>query len=155
MERKMRHSERELNVEDAKKLLVKGKTGTLAVNGDDGYPYAVPVNYIYMDDAVYIHSAKYGYKIDAVSADSKVCLSVILYNEIIESETTTKFESVIVTGNASVLTEDDEKQRIMEGMVKTLAPSNINGGMETIKKLLPAVCIIKIDISKLSGKAYR
>lgn len=62
MSRTMHHKERQLSTEETRRLLSLGKEGILAVNGDEGYPYAVPVNYIYMDDAIYIHTALHGYK---------------------------------------------------------------------------------------------
>lgn len=51
MARKMNHAERQLSTEQAQALLAKGKEGVLSVNGDNGYPYAVPVNYVYQDGA--------------------------------------------------------------------------------------------------------
>lgn len=47
MFRPMRRKERAISDEEAKKLLLLGRRGVLAINGDDGYPYAIPVNYFY------------------------------------------------------------------------------------------------------------
>ena len=62
----MNKVERQLSQEDTLALLKKGDHGTLSVNGDDGYPYATPVNYIMVEDKLYIHSAPYGYKIECL-----------------------------------------------------------------------------------------
>ena len=70
MERKMQKPERQLSPEATLALLKRGDHGTLSVLGDDGYPYATPVNYIVMNDKVYLHSAPYGYKIDCLQRDS-------------------------------------------------------------------------------------
>lgn len=155
MARKMNHAERQLSTEQAQALLAKGKEGVLSVNGDNGYPYAVPVNYVYQDGAIYIHTSKVGYKVEAIQANPKVCFTAVLFSEIIEADTTTKFESVVATGDAVLLTDDAEKEKIMEAIVRSLAPSNIEGGMATIQRLLPAVGIIKINVAELTGKAYR
>lgn len=155
MARKMNHLERQLSAEETKALLAQGKEGVLSVNGDDGYPYAVPVNYVYQDGAIYVHTAKRGYKVEAIQANPKVCFTAVLSSEIIEETTTTKFESVIATGNAVLLTDDAEKEKVLEVIVQRLAPSNVTGGMETIKRLLPAVGIIKINVAELTGKAHR
>ena len=60
MFRPMRRKNRELSTETAEQLLTKSRRGVLAVNGDDGYPYAVPVNYFYDREAqkIYFHGAR-------------------------------------------------------------------------------------------------
>ena len=155
MARTMHHKERQLPEEETQALLSRGKEGILAVNGDEGYPYAVPVNYIYMDDAIYIHTAPYGYKMESVTKNSKVCFTAIISSEIIEADTTTKYESVIAVGDAAVISDTAQKRKIMEAIVQRLAPSNVSGGLQTIEKLLSSVGIIRIDITELTGKAYR
>ena len=50
MFRPMRRSKRALSAQETKALLSAEKRGILAVNGDEGYPFAIPVNYYY-DDA--------------------------------------------------------------------------------------------------------
>lgn len=47
MSRPIRRMTREIPEEAAKTLLQNEKRGVFAVNGDDGYPFAVPVNYFY------------------------------------------------------------------------------------------------------------
>ena len=155
MARTMNHLERQLSAEETKALLASGKEGVLAVNGDDGYPYSVPVNYVYQDGVIYIHTAKRGYKVEAIQANPKVCFTAVISSKIIEETTTTKFESVIATGTAALLTDDEEKKKVMELIVQRLAPSNIEGGMVTVERLLPAVGIIKITVAELTGKAHR
>ena len=95
MERKMYKEKRQLSAEETQALFVKGHHGILSVNGDDGYPYAVPVNYVFIDGKIYIHSAKYGYKIDALKQNDKVCFTAILNSQIIPDKFTAAFESVV------------------------------------------------------------
>lgn len=68
MFRPMRRTKRQLSDADAKELLLREKRGIFAVNGDDGYPFAVPVNYFYERGTgkIYFHGAKSGHKIDAL-----------------------------------------------------------------------------------------
>ena len=51
MFREMRRKNREISIDMAKQLLQSSRRGVLAVNGDDGYPYAIPINYLYDDEA--------------------------------------------------------------------------------------------------------
>lgn len=77
MFRPLRRKARQISDEEAKQLLVKERRGVLAVNGDDGYPFALPINY-YFDSAankIYFHGAKEGYKVDALKRCDKVCFT--------------------------------------------------------------------------------
>ena len=68
MFREIRRKNREISIDSAKQLLQSSRRGVLAVNGDDGYPYAIPINYLYDDEAqrIYFHGAKIGHKVDAL-----------------------------------------------------------------------------------------
>ena len=78
MFREMRRKKRELEKTVAEELLRSSRRGVLAVNGDDGYPYAIPINYIYDSEAqkIYFHGARVGYKVDALQRCDKVCFTV-------------------------------------------------------------------------------
>ena len=87
MFRTIRKKKNEISIDTAKALLQSSRRGVLAVNGDDGYPYAIPINYIYDDDAqkIYFHGARAGHKVDALRACDKVCFTVY-GNETIKEE---------------------------------------------------------------------
>ena len=70
MFRAIRKKKNEITVDAAKALLRCSRRGILAVNGNDGYPYAIPINYLY-DEAsnkIIFHGAK-------VKAGLMLCLS--------------------------------------------------------------------------------
>lgn len=73
MEHKMHKASRQLPEDETLELLKRGDHGILSVQGDDGYPYATPVNYIVVHDKVYLHSAPYGYKIQCLERNPKCC----------------------------------------------------------------------------------
>ena len=100
MFREMRRKNREIDIDSAKQLLQSSRRGVLAVNGDDGYPYAIPINYLYDDEAqrIYFHGAKIGHKVDALRASDKVCFTVY-GNETIRTDAWAPFmQSVVVFG---------------------------------------------------------
>lgn len=78
MFRPLRRKKRAITDEEARELLATCKRGVFAVNGDDGYPYAIPVNYFFdaEHDKIYFHGAKAGHKVDALKRDDKVCFTV-------------------------------------------------------------------------------
>ena len=87
MFRPMRIKAREISIEAAKDLLRNSRRGVLAVNGDNGYPYALPLNYIYDEDSntIIFHGAKAGHKLDSIKNCDKVCFTVY-GNETIKEE---------------------------------------------------------------------
>ena len=60
MFRPIRRKKNEISLQAAQQLLREARRGVLAVNGDDGYPYAIPINYLYDEAAqkIYFHGAK-------------------------------------------------------------------------------------------------
>lgn len=107
MFRKMRRMKQQLSQEETVKILENGKTGILAVNGDDGYPYTVPLNYVYRDGKIYFHCAKEGHKFDAMMQSNKVSFCVIEKDDVVPEKLTTFFRSVVVFGVARLLEGDE------------------------------------------------
>lgn len=60
MFRKVRKIKNEITTEEAKELLRNNKRAAFSVNGDNGYPYAIPINFYYDEEEnkIYFHSAK-------------------------------------------------------------------------------------------------
>lgn len=152
MNREMYKKERQISDEAARELFAKGNHGTLAVNGDDGYPYAVPVNYVYYGGSIYIHSAKYGYKIDAVQRDDKVCFSAILDSEIQQDKFTAAFRSIVAFGRISFVEDEAEKKRILEEFIYKMTPDFIEGGMKFVKGAIGKTALLKIEVEEIKGK---
>lgn len=68
MFREIRRKRKQIDKESAETLLEQSRRGVLAVNGDDGYPYAIPINYFYdrENKKIYFHGARVGHKVDAL-----------------------------------------------------------------------------------------
>jgi len=99
----LKHYSNMLLTDEAVKILQSATSGVLAVCGDDGYPYAVPLSYVYADGKIYFHSALQGHKIDAIRSNPKVSFCVIDKDDIQPQEFTTYFRSVIVFGKARII----------------------------------------------------
>ena len=78
MFRPVRRKSREISLDAARNLLKASRRGVLAVNGDNGYPYALPLNYIYDEksNTIIFHGARAGHKLDSIKACDKVCFTV-------------------------------------------------------------------------------
>ena len=86
----------------------------LAVLGDSGYPYAVPLSYVYAEGRLYFHCAKTGHKLDSIARDPRVSFCVVDQDQIVPEEYTTYFRSVIVFGRASVIDDDEGRRKAAE-----------------------------------------
>ena len=87
-------------------LLQSNRRGIIAMNGVEGYPYAIPINYFYNCDKkkIYFHGAKAGHKVDALKASDKVCFTVYGDEHIDESEPWAPYvQSVVVFGRCRLL----------------------------------------------------
>ena len=98
MFRKMRRAERELSEGQAKEILENGSYGVLALAGDCGYPYAVPLNYVYDGERIYFHCAAEGHKIDAIARDNKRSFCVVENGGVIEDRFTTNIGALSLSG---------------------------------------------------------
>ena len=103
-------------------LLTSNRRGILALNGDNGYPYAIPINYFYDNETqkIYFHGAKAGNKVDALKASDKVCFTVYGNERIDESESWAPYvQSVVVFGRCRLLEAGSESiDRLKEFAMK-------------------------------------
>jgi nitroimidazol reductase NimA-like FMN-containing flavoprotein (pyridoxamine 5'-phosphate oxidase superfamily) len=149
----MRRYDREMCYEDTAAALASGKWGVLSM-WDGEEPYGVPVNYVYSqsDGAIFFHCAKEGRKLDIINFNNKVSFAVVSRERIIPERFTTLYESIIVSGKASVVEDEDEKLKRLIQLCEALTPENIDGRDPYIKKYLSETTVIRIDIENISGK---
>ena len=146
----MRRFKQLLPAEEVEKILRNGKYCVMAVSGDDGYPYAVPVNYVYDGTSIYIHSAAQGHKIDALRRNPKCSLCIVDKDDVIPEEFTSYFRSVIVFGEANFVESVEDKVAALRLLGGKYSPG-INPEAE-ISRFIKMVCIVRIDIDSVTGK---
>ena len=153
MFREMRRKRQQLTKTECVEILTRNTSGVLAVLGDEGYPYAVPMSYVYDESAIYLHCAKSGHKLDAIKSYDKVSFCVIDKDNVVPQKYTTYFRSVILFGRASVLNNEDEIYSAIEKLALKYNPtdSKENRAM-SIKNEYSSVCLVKIDIEHMTGK---
>lgn len=153
MFRPMRRRNRAISDGDAKQLLQQSRRGVLAVNGDDGYPFAIPVNYFY-DEAqgkIYFHGAKTGHKVDALKKSDKVCFTVYGNERTEPGDWAPYVQSTVVFGRCRLI----EDAVLTETCVRELAlkyyPTEAEVEREMAKSL-SAAQLYEITIEHLTGK---
>ena len=155
MFREMRRKKQLLSKAETIEILKACTSGVLGVTGDNGYPYTVPLSYVYKDGKLYFHCAKEGHKIDGIKKNNKVTFCVIEKDEVIPSKFTTHFRSVIVFGRARILTEDSERQFALESLVEKYSPGHIEEGKREIEADWNRVCVVEVKIEHMTGKAAK
>lgn len=153
MFREMRRKNQQLAPERVEEILARRTCGTLAVLGDEGYPYAVPLSYVYHNGRIYFHCAKSGHKLDAVRACDKVSFCVIDQDEIVPAEFTTYFRSVIVFGRAREVTDPAELMDAMKALSAKYSPKESEDAFRIEMKVSKAaLCVLALDIEHKTGK---
>lgn len=154
MFRPMRRKSRETDTETARQLLRTERRGVFAVNGDDGYPYAIPVNFYYDEaaDKIYFHGAGAGHKFDALQNDDKVCFTVYGNERISEAEAwAPHMQSVVVFGRCRILDDPDLTIELTRKVAQKYYPGEAEIDAE-IADHGKAVRVYEISIEHMSGK---
>ena len=158
--------------QDHKKLEIKSKekiieflssqqTGRISSIDENGYPQIIPMNFVFINDAVYMHSHIRGEKLDNIRRNKKVGFEVDKSLEFLPSYFSdptdasladTLYISVVIKGNGSIVSDKEEKTTALNGLIKKYQPE---GGYEPIKPemdVLNEVEVIKIVPESLRGK---
>ena len=153
MLRKIRKIKNEINQADVKELLKNSRRGILAMNGDNGYPYAIPVNYFYdeAEEKIFFHGAKSGYKVDCLKSSNKVCFTVI-GDEIIREETWAPYmQSVVIFGRCQLIDDNQTAMKRLKDFAMKYYPSE-KMVIDEIKADGKATQMFQIDIEYMTGK---
>lgn len=90
-------------------IFKRNTNGVLALLGDDDYPYAVPISFVYHNHKIYFHSSKTGHKMDAIQKHSKVSFTVVDEDTVVPELCTSFFRSAHVFGKARLLDANDSE----------------------------------------------
>jgi len=152
MFRELRRKKQVLKKRDVVSILENASSGILAVYGDNDYPYAVPLSYVYHNDKIYFHSASSGHKIDAIKRNSKVSFTVVGQDEVVPEQFTTYYSSVIIFGKANLVENSEEKMEALKTISRKYSP-NLERQMEKeIESAFEKLTMISIDIDHMTGK---
>ena len=142
-------------------FLSSQQTGRISSIDENGYPQIIPMNFVFINDVVYMHSHIKGEKLENIKRNQKVGFEVDKSLEFLPSYFSdptdasladTLYISVVIKGNASIVLDREEKTIALNGLMKKYQPE---GGYEPIKPemdVLDEVVVIKIVPESLRGK---
>ena len=152
MFRPIRKKDREISRERALEILKTAHWGTLSTADSAGNPYGVPVNFVLMEDAIYIHCAGEGHKVDNIRQNPNVSFCAVSHAENLPAEFSTGFASAIAFGTACEV-DGEEKVRALLGFIEKYSPAHMESGTAYVHRSAAGANMIRIDIAHVSGKA--
>lgn len=150
--RNMRRKRQQLPEEETIYLLRHATSGVLSLLDESGYPYGVPISYVYDDNKLYFHSALNGHKIDAIRHSDKASFTIICKDEVHPETFTTYFRSVICFGHLRIIDDATEKLNALYLLGKRYNPNDEQALDTEIQSSINRVAVIEFSIEHLTGK---
>ena len=153
MFRKVRKIKNELDKKTTKEVLKKAPRGVLALNGDDGYPYGLPLNYVYDEDnnVLYFHGTKTGYKIDRIEKSPKASFTALLEEGVSDDGWSKNVSSVVAYGLLEEIEDSDFARDALVKLAQKYYPSE-NLIEENIKANFKNTKMLAFHINYMTGK---
>ena len=147
-----RRPEREISKDEAISLLKQAEYGVLSLaSTENGYPYGVPINYIYDDNNLYFHCGTNGQKLDIIKHNDKACFTVVLDAKVLRQQHSTAYKSVIAFGRCKPIFGNLKDAMLLKFGLHFAAdfPEEIK---KNIEKKGAVTAIIKFEIDFVTGK---
>lgn len=156
MFRPIRRIKQAMTAEECISILKSELRGVLSVNGDDGYPYGVPMDYYYNEDDghIYFHGSKSGHKVEAIARDNKVSFCVHNQGFRKDGEWTYNVDSVVVFGRAVFMSDPDRIEMVLRNLGSRYTTDTEYVEREIRESTKNVLCIELIP-EHISGKHVR
>lgn len=127
----------------------------------DGFPQIIPMNFVFLNDAIYMHSHPRGEKIENIKSNGKVGFEVDRELEFLPSYFThptdasqadTLYISVVIKGNGVIVSDKNEKTLALNGLMEKYQPEGRYEKLTQDMKVVNEVAIIKIIPHTMRGK---
>jgi uncharacterized protein len=153
--RDLRRRDRALSEDQAREILARANYGVLATLGPDGWPYAVPLNHVLSGDVLYMHCAVEGHKLENIANEERVSFCAVADTRVLPAKLTTLYESAIVFGRASLVTDPMEKRLALELLAIRFCGALSPEAVEAIATSASQTAVVRIRLERLTGKAHR
>lgn len=152
MNHEMRRSKQAIDRQECWAVLERGTSGVLALCGEEGQPYAVPLSYAILDGSLVFHSALTGLKLDLVRQSGKASFCVIDRDDVVPERFTTNYRSVIAFGDIEVVEDEDCRLAAFHALGERYWPGHEEDTMQTIASSGKRSAIIRLSVDALTGK---
>ncbi len=147
--------------EKIKEFLNQEHVGRVASIDENGFPQIIPMNFVFLNDIVYMHSHVKGEKLDNISKNNKVGFEADRELEFLPSYfedphnaslADTLYISVVIKGIASFVSDREEKTLALNGLMEKYQPEGQYDPIQSEMRVLDAVSVIKVTPQTLHGK---
>ena len=152
MFQKMRRFKQELHRGEIERILQFNSSGVLALIDGNGYPYTVPLSFVYSNGIIYFHSAKTGHKIDAIKNCEKATFCIIDKDDVKPEKYTTFYKSIIAFGKVEIIEDAEEALAAIKTLGNKYYPDHDTELQKEIEKSKSAFLMIKYTIEHITGK---
>lgn len=145
-----------INMWEMEEILEKSEYGILSTVNEDGTPYAVPVSYVYYKGKIYFHCAKdVGHKVENIKNNNSICFTVVGKTQVLVSQFSTIYESVIASGRAENVESEELKAEVFKKILEKYCQAYIDEGLMYMERAGDKASVYEIDIESMTGKARR
>lgn len=155
MDKEIRRKEKKMSREECMDVLSKAEYGVLSTISEDNTPYGVPMNFAVTDDALYFHCATAGHRLENIAYNDNVCFNVVDSVVLMADKFNTQYRSVTIFGKVEKVEDAGEKRKGLTALVEKLSPQYMEAGVKYINSSFDEVIVLRMDISKMTGKATR
>ena len=148
----LRKKEREMSKEFVEAILDGADYGVLSLITEDGYPYGVPINFVYHNNAIYFHSGKLGYKYNCAKNNNKACFTIVSKHLTLPKQYTTAYQSIIAFGRISEIEEGKEKDEATLVFCEKFVGPHKEEAHRRINNGLKHMALLKFEIEHITGK---
>lgn len=152
----MRRSDRAQDRDFSLALIDRCTHGVMAISTGEPTPYCLPLSFVRVGEELYFHCARQGRKTDLLRRSPQVCITFVGDDRPFFTAPTmysTWFQSVIVTGTASEVTDPAEKTEALRALCQKMTPEAMDGFLPAIEKSLAVTAVWRIHMEEISGKA--
>jgi nitroimidazol reductase NimA-like FMN-containing flavoprotein (pyridoxamine 5'-phosphate oxidase superfamily) len=153
----LRRAERAMTSEQALQALERGFAGRLATVGADGYPYCVPLLYVWAENQVFLHgTAARGHLRSNVEYEPRVCFEIDVPGQVFdygrfECDSGLAYRSVILFGKISIAEDTATKQRFCERLMEKYGKPNSIRPKNFFPRL-DVIAVYAMTVERISGK---
>ena len=147
--------------EKIKEFLNEEHVGRISSIDENGFPQIIPMNFVFLNDAIYVHSHVKGEKLNNISRNNKVGFEVDRELEFLPSYfedpndaslADTLYISVVIKGIASFVTDREEKTLALNGLMEKYQPEGQYDPIKSDMQVLDVVTVIKVTTQTIHGK---
>lgn len=147
--------------EKIKEFLDEEHVGRIATIDQNGYPQVIPMNFVFLNDVIYMHSHTKGEKLENVTRNDKVGFEVDRELEFLPSYfedpkdaslADTLYISVVIKGKGKIVNDKQEKTNALNGLMKKYQPEGRYEPISSDMHVLDEVAIIKVTPDMIRGK---